>query len=70
MELNADTGNCEDIDECMDVNFTCDPNAMCVNDIMDVAKVSFDRLKLINYYAILLLLCNPTFTMQFLYFAK
>ena len=25
----------------MDVDFICDPNAMCVNDIMDVAKVNF-----------------------------
>lgn len=40
--LNSDKGACEDIDECMDVDFVCDPNAMCVNDIMDVAKVSFN----------------------------
>ena len=41
--LNLDKGACEDIDECMDVDFICDPNAMCVNDIMDVAKVNYFR---------------------------
>ena len=41
--MNNDTGICEDIDECFEATFVCDPNAYCVNDVMEAAVLAIQR---------------------------